>query len=280
MIGDALIAHELAHVVQQGAARAAVPQSKGRDTDASALEQDADQAALGAVSQLWSGARQQQSAPQQRSGLRLSRCSKPAPKPTLPSQPTQADQKNVCKGSPIRIEVRKPADLSGTFTKSAIKSAESASSGVSFLVPLNATNLTVDEEAECLLTWSCSDGKSGVERETWTHQWSADPPEIAADGQQRTVSDSHSYGMAHRPGSQVRERAEKNGFDMDTCSWEFSENFKGTPVLKAGDKVLHRCVFGNRFEATQEATGKGKPQRSASVTYWGVDQEEVLKGFP
>jgi hypothetical protein len=80
LVGDALIAHELAHVVQQGAAsQSSVPMMKG-DADYSALEQDADVSAVGAVASLWVGAKGKladvgrNATPRLRSGLRLQRC--------------------------------------------------------------------------------------------------------------------------------------------------------------------------------------------------------------
>ncbi|HKV78351.1 MAG TPA: DUF4157 domain-containing protein [Candidatus Sulfotelmatobacter sp.] len=78
LIGDALIAHELAHVVQQR--RGGMADAPQRKSDDSALEQDADRAAAGAFAcsstqglvgarSFWRGL-----APTLRSGLRLSRC--------------------------------------------------------------------------------------------------------------------------------------------------------------------------------------------------------------
>ncbi|HYO50895.1 MAG TPA: DUF4157 domain-containing protein [Chloroflexia bacterium] len=83
LVGDALIAHELAHVVQQKGASsstdAAAPQAKG-DGEYSSLEEDADMSAVGAIASMWGGARgelkniAQNVAPSMRSGLRLQRC--------------------------------------------------------------------------------------------------------------------------------------------------------------------------------------------------------------
>jgi hypothetical protein len=76
--GDALLAHELTHVVQQGQAGPGV-MSKG-EADQSALEQEADTAAVGAVLRSWAplarglGAIQQAILPRLKTGLRLSRC--------------------------------------------------------------------------------------------------------------------------------------------------------------------------------------------------------------
>lgn len=73
LAGDALLAHELAHVAQQ---RGATPADPG----AQALERDADRSAVHALSALWSNARaaagsiRQNAMPRLRSGLRLARC--------------------------------------------------------------------------------------------------------------------------------------------------------------------------------------------------------------
>ncbi len=77
-LGDALLAHELAHVVQQTGGEQAADSSAGASYQS--LETDADRSALGAVAGLWRGARTQlgsmaqQAGPQLRSGLRLQRC--------------------------------------------------------------------------------------------------------------------------------------------------------------------------------------------------------------
>lgn len=68
--GDALIAHELAHVVQQGGATEVAGKSPNGDAE---LESDADRSATGAVTSLWAGM-PGRIAPAIRSGLRLQRC--------------------------------------------------------------------------------------------------------------------------------------------------------------------------------------------------------------
>jgi Domain of unknown function (DUF4157) len=79
-IGDALIAHELAHVVQQGAANAPAPPMKKGEDNYGFLEADADRSAVGAVVSLWTGAKGKLSdvgrnaMPRLRSGLKLQRC--------------------------------------------------------------------------------------------------------------------------------------------------------------------------------------------------------------
>jgi hypothetical protein len=78
MVGDALIAHELAHVVQQ---RGSSPSASAIDTrESSPIEEEADRSAIGVVAALWGKGRgalaalSQSAMPRLRSGLRLSRC--------------------------------------------------------------------------------------------------------------------------------------------------------------------------------------------------------------
>ena len=80
LIGDALIAHELAHVMQQrGGAATAGPAQKGT-TGSGALEDDADATAVGAMVSAWGGAGKglakisARAMPSLKSGLRLQRC--------------------------------------------------------------------------------------------------------------------------------------------------------------------------------------------------------------
>jgi hypothetical protein len=109
-VGDALLAHELAHVGQQGAGAASASEA--------ALEQDADASAAGAVAALWApehpAAARLQRRPRLRDGLALRRCTpdkdkknekdaappakdagpEPAPVEPMPANPKQVyDQK-------------------------------------------------------------------------------------------------------------------------------------------------------------------------------------------
>jgi Domain of unknown function (DUF4157) len=103
LIGDALIAHELAHVVQQsGTIRAPSPMPKAEDGTAhstdpatSQLEHDADLSAIGVVASIWTGTKRgladlrANAVPRLRSGLRLQRCGRhdpvPAKYPEIPA---------------------------------------------------------------------------------------------------------------------------------------------------------------------------------------------------
>ena len=88
LIGDALIAHELAHVVQQGGGtQAGTAQNKSASlNDESSLEQDADRSAVGAMVSAWTGAKKglteigANALPRLKSGLKLQKCSKPESK--------------------------------------------------------------------------------------------------------------------------------------------------------------------------------------------------------
>ena len=91
-MGDALIAHELAHTIQQGGDAAA---AQGSTSESPALEAEADLSALAVVSSLWrkTGTEKMtvttgRATPTSRSGLRLSRCSPkaqgPGAKPAVP----------------------------------------------------------------------------------------------------------------------------------------------------------------------------------------------------
>ncbi|HET6974142.1 MAG TPA: DUF4157 domain-containing protein, partial [Pyrinomonadaceae bacterium] len=83
LIGDALIAHELAHVVQQGdsAQNTAAPMKKETGANSDVLEQDADESAVGAVASIWGGVKHgltkvsRKAMPRLKSGLQLQRCS-------------------------------------------------------------------------------------------------------------------------------------------------------------------------------------------------------------
>lgn len=79
LVGDAILAHELAHVAQQRTAVA--DQAPVQRTQDGILEDDANRSAIGAIVSLWGGvADVVRSAPQRlRSGVRLQRCKGPTP---------------------------------------------------------------------------------------------------------------------------------------------------------------------------------------------------------
>jgi hypothetical protein len=79
-VGDALLAHELAHTLQQSGSLAAADEGSANPGRYAALEQDADVSAFAAVTRMWGRATDAMSAlgrrvgPVMRSGLRLQRC--------------------------------------------------------------------------------------------------------------------------------------------------------------------------------------------------------------
>jgi hypothetical protein len=85
LIGDALIAHELAHVVQQEGGSGPVQPVETTDANRGTLEEDADNSAISAVVSLWAGAKgvmtkiARNGMPCLKSGLRLQRCTSPGP---------------------------------------------------------------------------------------------------------------------------------------------------------------------------------------------------------
>ncbi|HYC62443.1 MAG TPA: DUF4157 domain-containing protein [Thermoanaerobaculia bacterium] len=80
LVGDAILAHELAHVVQQSASSPTTSHKKRGANEYGSLEEDADRSAVGAVVSLWSGAKgyladlARDAMPRLRSGLGLQRC--------------------------------------------------------------------------------------------------------------------------------------------------------------------------------------------------------------
>ncbi|MGA9770394.1 MAG: DUF4157 domain-containing protein [Blastocatellia bacterium] len=92
-VGDALIAHELAHVLQQRSGGTSVESKQVETTDYNTLEEDADQAAVGAVVSTWGKATgklavvAKNSMPALKSGLRLQRCGSEAATYPGPASP-------------------------------------------------------------------------------------------------------------------------------------------------------------------------------------------------
>ena len=98
LLGDALIAHELSHLVQQRTAGAAA--FAAEDGSETAVEMDADRSAVLAVARIWLGAKAalvpalESAMPRLRSGLGLRRCGKEkcctdTPAPTGPLVPVE-----------------------------------------------------------------------------------------------------------------------------------------------------------------------------------------------
>lgn len=102
-VGDALLAHELAHVVQQRQADSAGVRKKEGEGAYGQLEEDADRSAVGAVVELWAGIKErsrdiaENAMPRLKSGLRLQRCDDDEvrvvtpPEPAPPPEPAEPE---------------------------------------------------------------------------------------------------------------------------------------------------------------------------------------------
>jgi hypothetical protein len=106
LIGDALIAHELAHVVQQGGAVSAGGVLQKGEAPGESLEEDADIAAVRAVAGVWGGPRglaraTQNAMPALKSGLRLQRCVHKDQPPAV-AAPPRPPPANVAAGACVQ----------------------------------------------------------------------------------------------------------------------------------------------------------------------------------
>jgi hypothetical protein len=90
LVGDALIAHELAHTIQQNGAEHSVEKFEVGDAGHDELEKDADYTAIEIVNKLWNKGKDglkgitRPSFPVQRSGLKLQRCAGSQNRTTTP----------------------------------------------------------------------------------------------------------------------------------------------------------------------------------------------------
>jgi hypothetical protein len=138
--GDALIAHELAHTIQQqGAASAPAARSAGASparSDDSNLELEADHSAVGAVQSMWAGTKGalaglgEKVVPSLRSGLRLQRCGndkKPPSKQTGPDTGPPLPDAAVPEAVPPEDKMK--AQLGTILADNQINPAEIASTG-------------------------------------------------------------------------------------------------------------------------------------------------------
>lgn len=115
LVGDALIAHELAHVVQQKSAGTSSAPTKKSEAQYGSLEEDADLSAVGAMASIWGGVKEglagvaRSAIPRLRSGLKLQRCNgddeekaqKQVPTITPPTQPSQTPQTPTPAPTPV-----------------------------------------------------------------------------------------------------------------------------------------------------------------------------------
>ena len=149
LIGDALIAHELAHVVQQGGNGSSSPQSKSEDGDVG-LENEADVAAVGAVSSMWLGEQGaigdlgRKALPRMRSGLRLQKCSGCTKSEVKSPADVAANKKQAC---PVDKEVEKQkSEIVSTFNLSNVTQTGEACWTVKDLVKMKGALARIPKE--------------------------------------------------------------------------------------------------------------------------------------
>ena len=288
--GDALIAHELAHVVQQGGGQASAPLAKSDDSS-SPLEHDADEAALSFVASTWANGVEglanvrQNAGPRLRSGIRLQRCScghgsTAVKSPAFSDEPPQHSASDRCSGSPIHIEMILSRDLSQSFNLRPTEAFESGS-GATIFVPSTATSVKQHEEGIATLVWSNPGAGSGRETGDFIHDWENNQLETDSTTKQKIATDAHIYGMSGRPGVGARTKAEAKGFNSATSDWELVEDLIFTTSYFEGSGEIKRCKWGYRYHSMQRSGGKqGKPTRTAKLQYWGVDSQKLAEPLP
>jgi hypothetical protein len=255
-IGDALIAHELAHVVQQGAAshnsatlmpKSAIASPSTEESGASHLENDADLSAVGAVASIWAGAKhglsevRQNALPRLRSGLRLQRCA--------------AGSKEVKKPDPTCVAPTREAWKEGVTNAKNDLAAQTALLAQA-LCPLNITVVAARN----------------------THQDAADPDDYqptTADAKvvnfdpQLNTKSSHANSKTDRPYS-----LESNyGYNFRSGSKLFV--ILGPKALQAASPaVVQRNAEHEFFGASEHTARKGKDDESsadAEIDIWTND---------
>jgi len=123
VIGDALIAHELAHVMQQRNAPDGSARKANNAAEYSALEEDADLAAMGAMVSLWndSAARfaaiSKRSVPSLRSGLKLQRCAARGAQTRVVTPVVKPPDATQGTGGATAVETAAGPDASGGATQ-------------------------------------------------------------------------------------------------------------------------------------------------------------------
>ncbi|MEO8687833.1 MAG: DUF4157 domain-containing protein [Solirubrobacteraceae bacterium] len=111
--GDALLAHELAHVAQQRGAEETVQAKSLGAAAGGALERDADRSALKALSALWGNVKQN-AMPALKSGVQLSRCPQKIESVNERAGDTESGQIKVAIDSATRPVQGGPPEISGS----------------------------------------------------------------------------------------------------------------------------------------------------------------------
>jgi hypothetical protein len=240
--GQELLAHELAHVLQQNGGRVhsnSSVNSPGTTTSPAA------------------------------SGSTLNVFRKPDNKKT-----PKPSQDPACAGSAISVTALVPKDLSDSLSPS-IQTAQLGGGGAEISVPAQVTFLSQVELLDGTLEWNCPGGKKGKESATYRIDWDSNQNPFAATANRKTITDAHIYGMSGTPGKEALTNALKNGLDLDRCNWRFMENYHATTSAQVGSKLLHRCAWGFHYESENQVK-KSAPNKHATVSYSGVDKSKSV----
>jgi len=180
----------------------------------------------------------------------------------------------ACKGSPISIEAIVPKDIAPSLSPD-FQTAQLGAGGAEITVPAKITFLSQLELLDATLAWDCPGGKKGKEMATHKIEWDSDQNPFTAMANSKSVTDAHSYGMHGYPGKEALNKAQKGGFDLDKCNWDYEENYNATTSAQAGSKLFHRCVWGYHYKSENQVK-KGAPSKKAAVSYFGVDKSKII----
>jgi hypothetical protein len=146
LLGDTLIAHELAHTIQQNGAENSVDKLESGTAEYNSLERDADSTAIGIVHSLWGDKKNervgmiQRLIPTLRSGLKIQRCpaSHTSAKTTTPTQ-TQPQPQGQTTATPTTTN---PSPTSGTPCPTGVR--------IGAVAPRNHSSLSIGDKDKYL----------------------------------------------------------------------------------------------------------------------------------
>jgi hypothetical protein len=289
-VGDALLAHELAHVVQQGGASPARALPLAESQPGDPIEDDADVAAAGVMASLYlpgagAGLQRRAKGPRLRGGgARFSRCGGSPSRTTLPTgrehEARPRSSLEECRGSDIRIDLRTPPTFPNVFERPLLAMMDQG--GATISVPPETTEVRQHEEVPSTLSWTCPGGSSGTESAQHPMDWVKSGSDLFQPdpGGRKTVSDGHIYGPCCGAGPGVMAAARARGFDMNTCDFIFVDNALFETSARAGGRLIHRCQWRFRFELRVEGGGRARGRTSAQVVYTGVDSQQTTSSGP
>ena len=271
-LGLRLLAHELAHVIQQGGkARDSSKAELGYFDDV--LEQEAEavgrrvaQGAKATVRERTNTPIIQGRAPEPPAG------SAPVPPSTAPSllrKPGIAD---------LFITVTTPAEMTGSRLLS-MKPSLAPNSGLTFQLA-RPGKFQQDEHVAAILRWKPAGSKRAAAQQneshaTFTHSFSDEAvrrTDLPGSPILTSKGDEHIYGLAVTPGLHCEEYAKKSQppFDRNADDWTYTEVGKFIDTVTFSDREIKKVYFyefrcvkeGSRIEGNVEYDNVDKVQRS------------------